>query len=116
MRLAGYRLCWTTIALIFTMGMVQPILASDSGDHDRARQALEAGEILPLKTILEKVESAWPGQVMEVELERKGARWAYEIKLLRPGGSLMKLMVDASDGTIITRRGRDAPPERRQGE
>jgi uncharacterized membrane protein YkoI len=39
-------------------------------DHDRARQALEAGEVLPLRTILERVEREYPGQVLEVELER----------------------------------------------
>ncbi len=112
MRSGGKRLFWTTIALILSVALAPPIHASDSGDHDRARQALEAGEILPLKTILEKVDRDSPGQVMEVELERKGERWVYEIKVLRPGGVLIKLLMDASDGTVITRRGRDAKTER----
>ena len=84
-----------------------PISAEETSDHDRARQALEAGEILPLKTVLEKVGRDTPGQVMEIELEHTHNRWVYEIKLLRPGGALIKLLVDASDGTIIARRGRD---------
>lgn len=42
------------------------------------------------------------------ELERKNGRWIYEIKLLRPGGALVKLQADASDGSIIGRRERDA--------
>ena len=49
-------------------------------DHDRARQALEAGEVLPLRAIIERVERSYPGQVLEVELERDGGRWIYEIK------------------------------------
>jgi hypothetical protein len=65
------------------------------GDHDRARHALEAGEVLPLRTILDRVEREYPGQVLEVELERDGGRWAYEIRTLRSGGSLVKLKVDA---------------------
>lgn len=78
-------------------------LASDGhgSDQDRARQALEAGEVLPLRTILERVERDYPGQVVEVELEREHGRWAYEIKLLRSGGSLVKLKVDARDGTVL---------------
>jgi uncharacterized membrane protein YkoI len=40
-------------------------------------------------------------------MERRGARWVYEIKILRPGGALVKLVVDASDGTIVARRGRE---------
>lgn len=74
------------------------------GDHDRARQALEAGEVLPLRTILERVERTHPGKVMEVELEQEGRRWIYEIKLLQPGGTLRKLKVDAGDGSLVERR------------
>lgn len=80
--------------------------ADDSEDHDRARQALEAGEILPLKSVLEKVMADTSGSVLEVELDRRHGRWVYEIKLLRQGGSVVKLWVDASDGAVIDRRGR----------
>jgi uncharacterized membrane protein YkoI len=79
-------------------------------DHDRARQALQAGEILPLKAILAHVEKAHPGQVMEVELERQEGRWIYEIKLLRAGGSLTKLKVDARDATVLERRSLKGEP------
>ena len=95
--------CWL-VGLILSVALIQPGHAADVSDHDRARQALEAGEILPLKTVLEKVDRDTPGQVMEVELERHNQRWVYEIKLLRPGGSLVKLKVDARDGTILRHR------------
>lgn len=110
------RLRLPLLALILSAALALPGHAADSGDHDRARKALEAGEILPLKTVLEMVGRESPGQVMEVELERKRDRWIYEIKLLRQGGSLVKLQVDANDGTIIDPRGRDAKSERRSGE
>jgi len=96
--------------LAFSAALLSPAYAVDLGDHDRARQALNAGEILPLKTVLEKLNQDTPGQVMEVELERKNTRWVYEIKLLRPGGLLVKLKVDASSGTILVRGGRDGTP------
>lgn len=85
--------------------------ARDGHDHDRARQALEAGEVLPLRTILERVEREHPGQVLEVELERDDGRWIYEIKLLRAGGAVSKLKVDAADGRVLEQRSR----ERRSG-
>lgn len=79
-----------------------------SEDHDRARQAVEAGEVLPLRTILERVDREYPGQVVDVELEREREssqeRWVYKIKLLRSGGALMKLKVDARDGSIIGKK------------
>ena len=83
--------------------------AAASDDHDRARQALEAGEVLQLRTILERVERDYPGQVVDVELEREREnshqRWVYKLKLLRSGGSLVKLKVDARDGSVIGQRG-----------
>ncbi|MBL8395834.1 MAG: PepSY domain-containing protein [Candidatus Accumulibacter sp.] len=95
-------------------------MADSERDHDRARQALEAGEVLPLRTILERVERQHPGQVIDVELERehedKGSpeRWVYKIKLLRSGGALAKLKVDARTGAIIGKRERSGPEHERE--
>ena len=101
MRSAGRRLkrLMPTLAAGLMLAMALPSHADS--DHDRARQALEAGEILPLKTVLERLARDTPGQVMEVELERSGERWIYEIKLLQTGGALIKLKVDARDATVI---------------
>lgn len=108
---------WLTLRGLLCAAMLACAGASAiaSEDHDRARKALEAGEVLPLRTILEKVEREFPGQVVDVELERSherdnagsGARWIYEIKLLRTNGALVKLKLDARDGTLIPQKGRD---------
>jgi uncharacterized membrane protein YkoI len=90
-----------TAALALALFGAGASLAGDAHDHDRARQALEAGEILPLRTILERIERDYPGQIMEVELERKDTGWIYEVKLLRKGGALVKLKIDARNGVII---------------
>lgn len=95
------------------------------GDHDRARQALEAGEVLPLRAIIGRVERDYPGQIVEVELEREDGRWEYEIKVLRAGGVLVKLKFDARDGRVLGVKGRKdgdgegrqrRPDERRRGD
>lgn len=89
--------------------------AADNSDHERARQAVEAGDVLPLRTILDRVEGEYPGQVMEVELDREKGEWVYEIKLLRKGGVLMKLKIQARDGTILGFKEKNDKPHR-QGE
>ena len=89
--------------------------AADNPDHDRARQAVEAGDVLPLRTILDRVEREYPGQVMEVELDREKGEWVYEVKLLRKGGALMKLKIQARDGTILGFKEKNDKP-RRSGE
>ena len=99
-------------SLFLLAALALPVCAFDLGDHDRARQALQAGEIIPLEKVIEKVNRDNPGQVMEVELEHKSDRWVYEIKLLRLGGLLVKLLVDASNGKVIVHRGHDGMPSR----
>jgi uncharacterized membrane protein YkoI len=75
-----------------------------SHDHDRARSALQAGKILPLPTIMARVAQSHPGHVLEVELEREDERWIYELKLLQPGGGLLKLEIDAKSGAVIKQK------------
>lgn len=71
-------------------------------DHQRATQAVESGEILSLRVILERLESSNPGQVLEVELEQKKGVWIYELKILKTGGRLQKLKVDAKTGAVLS--------------
>jgi len=82
-------------------------VADDTADHERARRALEAGEVMPLRTVLEHVERDYPGEVLEVELDREDDVWVYEIKLIRKGGDVLKLELDARDGSLRRIRGRD---------
>lgn len=79
---------------------VVPASAGD-GDHERARAAVEAGEVLPLATVLERLRQFHPGQVLEVELERDDGRWIYEIKLLQADGQLLKLALDARTAQTV---------------
>jgi uncharacterized membrane protein YkoI len=91
------------LALLALSALAGGARASDD-DHDRARQAVQAGEVLKLADVLERVAPSNPGQVLEVELEREDSQWVYEIKLLQPGGRLVKLQVDARTGVVIGRR------------
>lgn len=84
-------------------------------DHDQARAAVQAGEVLPLRTLLDRLEKSHPGQVLEVELERDDGRWVYELKLLQAGGRLVKLKVDARSGELLSARARDGGERLRDG-
>jgi uncharacterized membrane protein YkoI len=91
---------------------------ADERDHDLARQALEQGKVLSLRSVLDKVEREYPGQVLKVEFERDDDRFVYEIRLLQPDGRIAKLKVDAVDGRVLAIKrkeqgeGRDAHPRR----
>lgn len=81
-----------------------PALADS--DQDRARAAVQAGKVLPLRTLLERLERTHPGQVLEVEIEQDNGRWIYEIKLLQPGGRLLRLELDAATAEVLRHKER----------
>ncbi len=91
--------------VLFALSFVAAVALADD-DHMRARQALQAGEVLPLRVLLEKVGAMYPGEVIEVELERDDGLWIYEIKLLRSQGGMLKLKVDARNGELLGLKGK----------
>lgn len=98
-------------------------MADDVSDHERARAALESGDVVPLALILEKVESLYEGTIIEVDLENEDDEgvefddegkpgsshymrgFIYEIKLLTPHGNLLKLKIDARTVELIQVKG-----------
>lgn len=88
-------------------------VAQADGDQDRARTAVRAGEVMPLKTLLERLEAEHPGRLLDVELERESGRWVYEVRLLQPDGRLVKLEVDAATGQVLRRKERSRRSEPR---
>lgn len=91
----------TRIALLLLFALIAMPALGDRSDHDRARRALEAGEILPLAEILAAAEAARPGRVIEIDLERDDGRWIYELELVSPGGVLYEMEIDAASGRVL---------------
>lgn len=91
---------------------------ADNEDQERARQAMLSGEVRPLSELLERVESTYAGDIIEVELEEDddgawlgpdgGAVFLYEIKLLTPQGNLVKLEYNAKNLELLTVDGHDS--------
>ena len=103
-----------TTVLVLAAVLSTGAAARNRGDHDRAREAVVAGQILPLRTVLERLEREQAGQVLEIELEPEGGRWIYEVKLLQSDGQLLRLEIDAGSGEVIGRRVR--PQRKPHGE
>lgn len=77
----------------------------DRADHERARAALERGEIMSLRDIMGMAEAAFPGRLLEVELETKQGRFVYDIEILAADGRLIELLYDAADGKLLKAKG-----------
>jgi hypothetical protein len=100
------RLPWRAamVALLLCTMALPASWASSKDDHELARAAVQAGEVLPLPAVLERLQRTHPGQVLELELERHHGRWTYEVKLLQPGGQLLRVVVDARTAQVLETR------------
>lgn len=101
------------LAVVLAAGLLPVTGIAGESDHDRARQALERGEVLPLRAILDEIARDYPGEVVEVELEREHGAWIYEIELIGADGRLVKLEIDAGSAAVLRVKGREARRERR---
>jgi uncharacterized membrane protein YkoI len=70
-------------------------------DHERARAAVQRGDILPLDEIMRRIPLAPDERLLEVEIEREDGAWIYEIELLSASGRVREIEVDAADGRLI---------------
>ncbi len=77
------------------------VAVADRRDHDDARALREQGAIVPLEEILRAATAQHPGRVVEVELERKGEAYVYEIELLDAAGEVWELKYDAGTGALL---------------
>jgi len=91
-----------------------PAAGQERRDHERARAALEAGQIRPLSDLLAEVERRFRGRVIQADLERDDSQWLYELKILPPNGRIFIVELDAATGALVRSRG--PVQERAQGE
>jgi len=90
------------LAILF----VTPPVLSDE-DHKDARYLQNMGKILPLEKILEAAMAVQPGRVIEVEFEKDGERYVYEVKFRDQDGGVWELYFDAVTGELVKRERED---------
>jgi uncharacterized membrane protein YkoI len=67
----------------------------DDIDHDEARRALKSGLVRPLEEILAEVKKTIEGDIIEIEFDKEGEDYIYELEIIRPDGRLVEIKVDA---------------------
>jgi uncharacterized membrane protein YkoI len=85
--------------------LVHPLAAraevDDDGDHDRARDLYERGEIRGLSDILDIVRAQAPGDIVAVDLVQRGDKWVYRLQIVAADGHRKIVDVDAGAGVIM---------------
>ena len=100
--------------VVLALALGCAVAAGADDDHARAKAARDAGAIVSLRAILDRVEAEFTGSPVEIELDDDDAgRWIYKVKLLAPGGAIVKLEYDARDARLLSAKGRGADAARR---
>ena len=86
--------------------MSTPLAIAES-DHDQARSAVQRGEIRPLADLIPIIEADLGGQLVEIELERRGAAWVYEAEVLSVDGVRVERDYNAETGAALGQPQRD---------
>ncbi len=77
------------------------VLAHDERDHDLARRLHREGAIVSLEAVVAAAQRLRPGDILEVELERKRGRYIYEVEILDREGWVWELRFDAGTGRLL---------------
>lgn len=62
------------------------------------------GGVLPLEQILPEVRKAVEGVITDVELEREGDAWSYDVDVVSQDGQWTELKLDARSGKVLTKK------------
>jgi uncharacterized membrane protein YkoI len=81
-------------------GWLVPI--AGSGESPAVAGQLAAkGQILSLEKISKLAKSYKPGEILEVELEKKHGRYLYEVEILDTRSQVWELKLDAKTGQLL---------------
>lgn len=99
-------LTWSLAVLL-----AAPLGVSAEDNQDRARVALEQGQIVPLEEILDVVRSLGIEQILEIELEHHAGRWVYEVESLSADGVISTRYLNAATKELLPDTGEADEPE-----
>jgi len=77
---------------------------ADDGGQEIAIKLREAGDIVPLAKIIADTQSAYGGEVLEVDLELVDGNYVYELEMLNKGGVVWAYLYDAKSGRLVSRK------------
>ncbi len=107
------------ILLLVAWAVIAPAGAGWAGEQDEARRAYQAGEVVALGQILNRVTGAYECRVLAVELNKERSsgsrkRWVYSVKEMTRKGHILMFKLDGKTMTFLSIAGRGADAARRK--
>ncbi len=79
-------------------------------DHDEAIALSKTRVVVPIARLIEQASARYSGHLLEVEFEKVGGRYLYELEWLDDTGRVRELWFDARTGTPVN----DIPDDERR--
>ena len=95
------RLLFCLLLLLLGAAPLAPTAVMADNDQDRAREAVQSGQVRPLNQILKSVRKQYKGEVLDAQLYDFGGQWVYQVRLLTKDGQVLDIAVDGRSGQII---------------
>lgn len=107
------------ILLLVAWAVIAPAGAGWAGEQDEARRAYQAGEVVSLGHILNRVTGAYECRVLAVELNKARSsgsrkRWVYSVKAMTRKGHILMFKLDGMTMNFLSIAGRGADAARRK--
>jgi len=102
---------WTMRVLLVLMaltgfaGLPLDAPAQAQSAREAALEVAQAPEVKPLTEVLKTVKARVPGQVVDVQLDKSGNPWTYQIRIRSEKGNVVLVVVDAYSGKILSTQG-----------
>lgn len=103
------RLPPTILAVALAAAIVLPLSGGPAPAQPAdPRNAVQQGQALPLRSILQQVLPRFPGQLLKADLTREGnGQMVYRLRILDESGTVIVVTTDARSGRILGARGSD---------
>ncbi len=89
------------VILALLISIPAQIVQADD-DYIEAKRLRDSGEIKSLEEILRNVRQAYPGRILEIELEDEKGRITYELEILGDDRIVREIHIDARSGELLS--------------
>lgn len=74
---------------------------ADDVSIDQLRAAVARGEALPLSELRRRLSERFPGEIVDIGVDRDDGRFIYEFKVLQRSGRVIEVDMDAATASIL---------------
>lgn len=92
------------LLIILVIACTAGIARADEDWRDLHKE-VKAGRLLPMATVMNKLEAEYTGLIVEVEFEQEDGLTVYEIEMLGKDGQMVEFELNAKTGEIISIEG-----------